>query len=229
MEALYTKLYNKYTDLKSRKASEFDPLSFDQEQKFKTYSSAADDLIGHLKSENESLCAQISDLRHQLASVRSAKDEEQEKYEKMLTEENRKNKELSEEIEELHRKELHSSSNNDMSGSPLSSGRDNSTMRKRRWNVEKKVEVGLGVGGQHEHTSPGRSENTLDKENLFSGVFVNASQAKCCRRRLEGSVNGSDNTTCLFQELVESLLDLKFSIATQTDENIQIIAVHESS
>ncbi|PWA51753.1 hypothetical protein CTI12_AA460220 [Artemisia annua] len=214
MEALYSKLYDKYTNLKSRKVSEFDHLSFDQEQKFKTYCSAADDLIGHLKSENESLCEQISDLRHQLASIISAKDEEQEKYEKMLTEENRKNKELSEEIEELHRKELHYSSNNDMSGSPLSSDRDNnSTMRKRRRNVEK--EVDLGVGGQHEHASPGRSENT--------------SQAKCCRRRLEGSVNGSDNTICLFQELVESLLDLKFSIATQTDENIQIIAVHESS
>lgn len=169
-------------------------------------------------------------MRHQLASIISAKDAEQEKYEKMLTEENRKNKELSEDIEELHRKELHYSSNNDMSGSPRSSGRDNnSTVRKRRRNVEKEVEVGLGVGGQHEHASPGRSENTLDKENLFSDVFVNSSQAKCCHRRLEGSVNGSDNTICLFQELVESLLDLKFSIATQSDQNIQIIAVHESS
>lgn len=89
-------------------------------------------------------------------------------------------KELSEEIEELHRKELHYSNNNDMSGSPLSSGRDNnSTMRKRRRNVEKEVEFGLGVGGQHEHASPGRSENTLDKENLFSGVFVNAGQVTC--------------------------------------------------
>ncbi|KAJ0561232.1 hypothetical protein HanHA300_Chr06g0220581 [Helianthus annuus] len=37
MEALYSKLYDKYTKLKVKKASEIEQLSLDQEEKFKTY------------------------------------------------------------------------------------------------------------------------------------------------------------------------------------------------
>ncbi|KAJ0464135.1 hypothetical protein HanHA300_Chr14g0523601 [Helianthus annuus] len=37
MEARYSKLYDKYTKLKVKKASETEQLSLDQEEKFKTY------------------------------------------------------------------------------------------------------------------------------------------------------------------------------------------------
>ncbi|KAJ0659895.1 hypothetical protein HanOQP8_Chr14g0531401 [Helianthus annuus] len=37
MEARYSKLYDKYTKLKVKKASEAEQLSLDQEEKFKTY------------------------------------------------------------------------------------------------------------------------------------------------------------------------------------------------
>ncbi|KVH87653.1 hypothetical protein Ccrd_025062 [Cynara cardunculus var. scolymus] len=206
MEALYSKLYDKYTKLKAKKASEIEQLNLDQEEKFKTYVSAADELIGYLTSEKD----------------RSAKDEEQEKYEKMLIEENQKNKQLSEEIERLHRKEFHSSTSNDMlainqvSGSSISSGRlNNSTKRKRSTDFmhEKEVEVAL--------------EHALDKENMTPDAIYSANQPKCCRRRL-GSSDASDTTICMFQELVESLVDLKFSTVHQTDD-ILLTAVHESS
>ncbi|GKC32942.1 hypothetical protein Tco_1040236 [Tanacetum coccineum] len=232
METLYSKLYNKYTILKSKKDSEFEQLNLDQEEKFKSYVSEADALINYLISEKDKLHEEIAIF----FICRDAKDKEQEKYEKILTEENQKNKELLEEIERLHKKGSHSSSSGDLlaiehvSGSPLSSGRTKtSTNRKRRRNGVKEVEVSPSVGGQHDHTLSGQSVNTLDEENIFSGPFSNANQPTCCRQRLDPSVNASDSRICMFQELVECLLDLKFSVPTQTDDNIIISAVHESS
>nr|GEX38366.1 putative titan9 [Tanacetum cinerariifolium] len=236
METLYSKLYNKYTILKSKKDSEFEQLNLDQEEKFKSYVSEADVLINFLISEKDKLHEEIGNLREEVASIRDAKDKEQEKYEKILTEENQKNKELLEEIERLHKKGSHSSSSGDLlaiehvSGSPLSSGRTKtSTNRKRHRNGEKEVEVSPSVGGQHDHTLPGQSVITFDEENIFSGPFSNANQPTCCRQRLDPSANASDSRICMFQELVECLLDLKFSVPTQTDDNIIISAVHESS
>ncbi|KAJ0703556.1 hypothetical protein HanPI659440_Chr14g0552411 [Helianthus annuus] len=211
MEARYSKLYDKYTKLKVKKASETEQLSLDQEEKFKTYVSAADELIGYLTNEKDTLHAQLGELRQEIASIRSAKDEEQQKYEKMLLEENEKNKQLSEEIERLQRKEL-DSSDIQSPRSPLSNS--NSTKRKRVTIHENEVEF-------------------VDKDNLISGVFHNdATQAKCCRSRLGGTgdaASDSSRNCCMFQELVECLVDLKFSVGTSSDDTIQITAVHESS
>ncbi|MFS7946166.1 hypothetical protein Hanom_Chr06g00532831 [Helianthus anomalus] len=213
MEALYSKLYDKYTKLKVKKASEIEQLSLDQEEKFKTYVSAADELIGYLTNEKDTLHAQLGELRQEIASIRSAKDEEQQKYEKMLLEENEKNKQLSEEIERLQRKEL-DSSDIQSPRSPLSNS--NSTKRKRITIHENENEV-----------------EVVDKDNLISGVFYNdATQAKCCRPRLGGTgdaASDSSSNCCMFQELVECLVDLKFSVGTSSDGTIQITAVHESS
>ncbi|CAH1435959.1 unnamed protein product [Lactuca virosa] len=189
MEALYSKLYDKYTRLKTHKASEIEHYNFDQEQKFKTYVSAADELIDHLQNEKDTLDAQVNELRNELASIRSAKDEEQKKYEHMLLKENLKIKELSEELERMNRREIHSNTNNEivpikqMSTSPLSSIKTNkSSMRKRlRSSID-----------EHENTSQEESQNDLVKENMFLGAIHDANQPKCCRRRLGNSVNGSD-------------------------------------
>ncbi|KAJ0567844.1 hypothetical protein HanPSC8_Chr06g0259771 [Helianthus annuus] len=208
MEALYSKLYDKYTKLKVKKASEIEQLSLDQEEKFKTYVSAADELIGYLTNEKDMLHAQLGELRQEIASIRSAKDEEQQQYEKMLLEANEKNKQLSEEIERLQRKELDSSDIRSPR-SPLSNS--NSTKRKRITIHENENEV-------------------VDKDNLISGVFYNdATQAKCCRPRLGGTGDAASSNCCMFQELVECLVDLKFSVGTSSDDTIQITAVHESS
>nr|XP_043612931.1 uncharacterized protein LOC122584917 isoform X2 [Erigeron canadensis] len=235
MEGLYGKLYDKYTKLKAQKDNEKDQINYDQEEKFTDYVSAVDDLIAHLTSEKDRLSAEISDLRQQVITIRSAKDEEQEKYERMLIEESQKNKELSEEIHRLQNRESISTTYDDTIGSPLSSGRTNSsTKRKRRRTSihDPEDEVALDVGGQHEqnnHTSPRKSENALEKENMFVVAFNNATQPKCCRQRLGDSASASDPTICMFQELVECLLNLKFSIGTQSGNNTQITAVHESS
>ncbi|XP_023729293.1 uncharacterized protein LOC111876970 [Lactuca sativa] len=225
MEALYSKLYEKYTRVKTHKASEIEHYNFDQEQKFKTYVSAADELIDHLQNEKDTLDAQVNELRNELASIRSAKDEEQKKYEHMLLKENLKIKELSEELERMNRREFHSNTNNEivpikqMSTSPLSSIKTNkSSMRKRlRSSID-----------EHENTSQEESQNDLVKENMFLGAIDDVNQPKCCRRRLGNSVNGSDPSMCMFQELVESLLDLKFSVSTQNDDTL-MTAVHDSS
>ncbi|KAL8205482.1 hypothetical protein R6Q57_009033 [Mikania cordata] len=209
MEALYSKLYDKYTKLKAKKASEIEQISLDQEEKFKTYVSAADELIGYLTSEKDRLYAQINELRQEIVSIRSAKDEEQQQYEIMLIEEKQKNKQLSEEMERLQRREPDSIPKQ-LSGSPFTA--NNSTKRKRLVMDEKEV---------------------VDEDIIFSGVFNNeATQPKCCRPRLGGTVNAasdSSNNCCMFQELVECLFDLKFSIEIPSDDNIQLAAFHESS
>lgn len=217
MEALYSKLYEKYTKLKANKASEIEEYNFDQELKFKTYVSTAEELIAYLKNEKDTLDAQNSELRQELNSIRSAKDEEQEKYEQMLLKENMKNKELSEEIERLNRREFNSNNNNEIvpiiqvSSSPISLENSNkSTMRKRRMVVS---EGDVAPGGDNQH------------ENEPQNDLV---QPKCCRRRLGNSVNATDTSMCMFQELVETLLDLKFSISTESDD-ILMTAVHDSS
>ncbi|KAJ0561231.1 hypothetical protein HanHA300_Chr06g0220571 [Helianthus annuus] len=129
----------------------------------------------------------------------------------MLLEENEKNKQLSEEIERLQRKEL-DSSDIQSPRSPLSN--TNPTKRKRITIHENENEV-----------------EVVDKDNLISGLFYNdATQAKCCRPRLGGTGDAaSSNCCCMFQELVECLVDLKFSVGTSSDDTIQITAVHESS
>ncbi|KAI7738351.1 hypothetical protein M8C21_008414 [Ambrosia artemisiifolia] len=218
METLYSKLYDKYTKLKVKKASEIEQLSLDQEQKFKTYVSAADELIGYLTSEKDMLHAQLGDLRQEIASIRSAKDEEQQKYEMMLLEEKEKNKQLSKEIEKLQRKDF-ASRDIQSPRSPLSTS--NSTKRKRLV--------------MHENENENENE-VVDKDNnnnFISGVFHDdATQPKCCRPRLGGTGNAASDSSsncCVFQELVECLVELKFSIETSSDDNIQITAVHESS
>ncbi|KAL4578669.1 hypothetical protein LXL04_014798 [Taraxacum kok-saghyz] len=240
MEALYSKLYDKYTRLKvfhspiflysATKTLDIEQYNFDQEQKFKIYVSAADELIGYLKNEKDILDAQVIELRHELAAIRqglfqgSAKEEEQAKYEHIISKENLKVKELSEEIQRLNRKESHPSPSNEIvpinqvSNSPISSSKSK-TKRKRH----------TSSINEQENSFSQEPQNTLEKENTFSSTPIdNANQPKCCRRRLSNSVNGSESSMCMFQELVECLLDLKFSVATQSGETL-MTAVHDSS
>ncbi|PON97678.1 titan [Trema orientale] len=72
MEALYSKLFDKYNKIKTKKLTELDELNKDQEVKFVNYVSAAEELIEHLKSENERLQSQLNDLRSEVASIRHA-------------------------------------------------------------------------------------------------------------------------------------------------------------
>ncbi|XP_076923941.1 uncharacterized protein LOC143586234 [Bidens hawaiensis] len=169
-------LYDKYTNLKSKNASEIDKLSLDQEQKFKSYVSAADELISYLTSEKDMLSAQIDDLRQEVVSIRSAKDEEQQKYENMLLEETQKNKQLSEEIERLHRKEV-DSGDTQSPRSPLSTS--NSAKRKRiviHENEHENAPLSTSNSAKRKRIAlhANKNENeVVDIDNIFSGVFNN--------------------------------------------------------
>ncbi|WCJ36845.1 titan9 [Euphorbia peplus] len=101
IEPLYAKLYNKYKLLKEKRFAELDDISKDQEVKFLNYVNAAEDVIKHVRHENEKLRAQVSELRSEVSLIRSTKDDECEQYKNLLVEERQKNKILLEEVERL--------------------------------------------------------------------------------------------------------------------------------
>ncbi|KAA3489797.1 argH [Gossypium australe] len=94
MEPLYAKLYDKYDKLKKRKLSEMDDINRDQEEKFVNYVRAAEELIQHLKSENDKLYSEVNELRSEVASKMSSMDKQCADYQKLLIEENQKCKKL---------------------------------------------------------------------------------------------------------------------------------------
>ncbi|KAK7259264.1 hypothetical protein RIF29_24866 [Crotalaria pallida] len=121
MEALYSKLYAKYSKLKTNKLSELDQLSKDQEVKFMNFLNASEEFIEHLKSENDQLHGQVNELRSEVGSIRVAKDKlvaenqrllmEVAEYQRCLMEERTKrfgcelsaDEALSEEVEKLRK------------------------------------------------------------------------------------------------------------------------------
>ncbi|CAL0314689.1 unnamed protein product [Lupinus luteus] len=103
MKALYLKLYDKYTELKTKKLSELDQLSKEQEVKFMNYLTASEELIDHLKSENDKLHEELNELRSEVGSIRIAKDKQVAEYQKLVMEESKKNEVLSEEVEKLRK------------------------------------------------------------------------------------------------------------------------------
>ncbi|XP_019456102.1 PREDICTED: uncharacterized protein LOC109356923 [Lupinus angustifolius] len=106
MEALYLKLHDRYTKLKTKKLSELDQLSKEQEVKFMNYLTASEELIEHLKSENDKLHEELNELRSEVGSIRIAKDKQVAEYQKLLMEESKKNEALSEEVEKLRKLQL---------------------------------------------------------------------------------------------------------------------------
>ncbi|KAM2925612.1 hypothetical protein FF1_043105 [Malus domestica] len=70
MEALYSKLYEKYTKIKMKKWSELDEIGREQEGKFKYYVSVAEEYIQHLRNQNERLRLEVDELRSEVASIR---------------------------------------------------------------------------------------------------------------------------------------------------------------
>ncbi|KAK9273673.1 hypothetical protein L1049_018483 [Liquidambar formosana] len=250
MEALYSKLYSKYTKLKTEKFSELELLNKDQEVKFINYVSAAEELIEHLKNENERLRAQVNDMRSEVASIRSTKDEQYVQYEKLLLDENQKNKELSKEIERLQnlqREGLCCSSKDDknengqlnMHGGAqvgsvdASNGSPKKTTKKRGRDAGAEAEEGIVTPcttGQVDHFMVRESAKNFSKDTMFGGALVNFQKPECCRRTIRGSGGGNDSglTSCLFQGLVECLVGMKLSIDDQT-EGICISALHQSS
>ncbi|XP_029127860.1 uncharacterized protein LOC109802535 isoform X1 [Cajanus cajan] len=101
MEVLYSKLYDKYTKLKTKKLSDLDHVNKEQELKFVNFLSVAEELIEDLRTEKEELLGQVNALITELASLRSAEDKQVADYQRLLMVESEKNETLSEEVEKL--------------------------------------------------------------------------------------------------------------------------------
>ncbi|XP_004293157.1 PREDICTED: uncharacterized protein LOC101314727 [Fragaria vesca subsp. vesca] len=251
MDALYSKLYHRFSQFKTEKFSELDEKNKVQEDKFLNFIQVAEEYRQHVESENERLHSQLNELRSELASLRSAKDEQFNEYQKLLMEENKKNKELSEELRKLQKmrqaetfsRMKDSNTDNDelcMSGGDEVSGEVGNSTRRRDTNKRKRrsgSETGdMDMPSRIHEDSVLRSESakdlhkeTMHREYLVISRKTNVNfQSQCCRNLEEsgGSVTGTSN--CLFQELTEHLWGLKFSILDQTEETC-IKAVHQSS
>ncbi|KAK7340133.1 hypothetical protein VNO77_20827 [Canavalia gladiata] len=232
MEVLYSKLYDKYTKLKTKKLSDLDNLNKEQETKFMKFLSAAEELIEHLKSENEELQGQVNDLRTELASLRVAKDKQVADYQMLLMEESKKNEALSEEVEKLLKLCQDGTNNNSkiMTEDDQFKANSNSSStrmtRKRPRQNPLENEAGFiscendedcsvereSIQNFHKKTASGKLLDSCAKANDQSGIGLQES----------GHCNG------LIQVLFEYALGMKLSADYQTGQTC-LSALHQSS
>ncbi|KAF8009242.1 hypothetical protein BT93_J0282 [Corymbia citriodora subsp. variegata] len=245
MEPLYAKLYDKYTKLKAKKFSALEEVNKEQELKFMNYITAAEELIQHLRDENDNLRAKIDEL---VAATGSNVNESSLENQKLLIEEIQKNKELSEEVARLRRlldrdptfiqdkggnddKQLHTPEG-EQSKSDVLHGSCQSSRRKRRrrsgTDISNAVRPLTDV--QEKSQLLGLEEESRG-DAVPRGAFQDAHQPGCCIRTDEKSGGGvSDGSTfeCMFQALIQYILGMKFSIGDQTGK-FCLVALHESS
>ncbi|CAN4083184.1 unnamed protein product [Withania somnifera] len=226
MEALYSKLYSKYTKLKKERDTGMENMNREQEEKFVNYVAAADEMIEYLKSETNRLCDQVNELRSEMASMRSAKDEEKIQYQKLLMEENLKNKELRDEIQRLQQLDqegtcFNASYDKGKSiqtitvGDSLPDALDGSTTTNRKRHRQSLLIVPDTLAVSPMEELPNRPEQPSTSSYRYN-------EPACCRRNVDISAS------CIFQDLVQWLVGMKFSTVTENEE-LCISALHESS
>lgn len=233
MEALYSKLYDKYTKLKAKKLSEFDQINKDQEVKFMKFMSAAEELIEHLKSENNQLHEQISGLRSEVASIRLAKDKEVADYQRLVMEESKKNEVLIEEIgkfQKLHQDgnsgNLKQNNNKMREGDELHSISNTSSVRKTRKRTRHDAleEIDRSIPcGKAEDNSVARDSAT---QNLCNETAIG--ELMCGSGASDQSGANLQERNWLVQALFEHVLGMKLSTDYQTGR-VCISAIHQSS
>ncbi|CAK7331142.1 unnamed protein product [Dovyalis caffra] len=236
-----------------KQLSEFDELNKDQEVKFLNYISVAEEMIQHLKDENDRLRKQANDLRSEVASIRhafptvlskSTKDEQCAEYQKLLMEENQKNKMLNEEVEKLQRQlqyglscyskdgnsvQLNMFATAQVTPEEISTDSTRSRVRKRSREVRERIEEDITHGC---NDIEGESAKRSSKGTVSCGDLPNDQQLESCERtayRSDGGIvadGGPANVQ--FQALLEYLVGMKLSAVNQTDE-VCISALHQSS
>ncbi|KAH0700340.1 hypothetical protein KY285_014591 [Solanum tuberosum] len=235
MEALYSKLYSKYAKLKKEKDTSMENLNREQEEKFVNYVAAADAVIDHLRSETDRLGEQVNELRSEMTSMRSAKDEEMIQYQKLLMEENLKNKELRDEIQRLQQLDQEGTcfnASNDKGksrqiitdGDSLPDALDDSTITNKKHRRQSLLIV------QDTHT-PSPMEELPNRPEQPSTSSYKYTEPACCRRNVDISGDSAADISpalCIFQDLVQWLVGMKFSAVTENEE-LCISALHESS
>ncbi|KAK7374160.1 hypothetical protein VNO80_07586 [Phaseolus coccineus] len=218
MEILYSKLYDKYTKLKSKKLSDLDNLNKEQEVKFVNYMSAAEELIEHLKSEKEELLEQVNELRTELASLRAAKNKEITDCQMLLVEEREKNEALSEEVGKLLK--LHQDRTSDLNNKKANSNSSSVRMTRKR-----------------------KRQNALEKEARFISFENEGNSVETCKetasdKLLERCTKANDQSgidllesghdSCLIHILFEYALGMKLSIIDQSGQ-MCLSVLHQSS
>lgn len=238
MEALYKKLYSKYSTLKTNKLSELEELNNEQEAKFLNFVSAAEELIDHLRTENDKLLGKINDLGNELASVRQTKDNQVADYQRLLMEESKKNEALLEEVEKLQ-KLLKEGTSGDLNNSSkvmnmndqFNNTPNNSSMRMTR----KRRRQEQDALDKEARSIPCEIDegNSVEREPTQSFLKENASNKllECSTKANDQSgvdLQESGHPNWLFQALFEYTLDMKLSIDNQTGR-LSLFAMHQSS
>ncbi|XP_012448107.1 uncharacterized protein LOC105771240 isoform X2 [Gossypium raimondii] len=235
MEPLYAKLYDKYDKLKKRKLSEMDDINRDQEEKFVNYVRAAEELIQHLKSENDKLYAEVNELKSEVASKMYAiLSFSFGLYDKALSLEVSR-------LQNLH----HEGQNKDGKLDIIP------TVSARIAQVSSEKVSGRSIGMMTSKCSRESAAETND--NIITSVSTNCNVAmtnalaedlsekalsredlthfqlpECCKGSPDASATVTARATCLFQALTECLLDMKISTNNQTG-GLCISALHQPS
>ncbi|KAF4392143.1 hypothetical protein F8388_017721 [Cannabis sativa] len=259
MEALYSKLYDKYNKIKTKKFTELDELNRDQEVKFVNYVSATEELVEHLKKENERLQSQVDELRSEVASVRHAilNSSGFPRMNNVLSIRNsgwkrarRVNKALSEEIVRLQKlqhentfgsKEYRNHRQLSTPGSTQITSRelyDSSNRRvtrsskRRRCSVNETGEAAPHASGQADAMQK-ESIKDLHTETLSFKAVENVQGAylpECCRRLTDKS-GGDVNVEDVSSCLFQALVEylVGMKFSVNQSEEISISAEHQSS
>ncbi|CAH9142922.1 unnamed protein product [Cuscuta epithymum] len=209
----------------------------EQEEKFKKHVAAARDKEKNLKSQIEKLSRQVHELRSELSSVRSTNNEQLIHYQNQLMEANLKNKDLSEEIARLRTVERLRQDNNpsrDDENGQANNHVDVSSRAMKRKRQSPSLSIEYPV---NDDTSIVARKGTLDvhmKESAKELLCKKMIEAPCCRRTKNDSVAlaneaaDAERVTCMFQELVECIVQMKLSPHKENEENF-ISFLHEHS
>ncbi|KAL6583633.1 hypothetical protein OROMI_002922 [Orobanche minor] len=238
MEALYAKLHERFLKLKKAKESKNEKRDHDQEVKLLEFAAAADEMLLYMTSENDELKRQVDELKSELITVRSSSGEKLIHYQKRLTVEEQKNKELCEEIARLQKLEHNQCSpciapgetgwNQEKSRDDTSpeemSGK---TVRNSKNKKRKSVLTIEGTASATTHLVDEGPDRTSD-QHVYGEK--NTQQPICCRNKIIGSGDdaGSLGADCMLQSLVECVVGMKMSVSIQNNE-LCIVARHQSS
>ncbi|KAK4758166.1 hypothetical protein SAY87_019467 [Trapa incisa] len=236
MEPLYAKLYEKYAKLKAKRFGELEQSQKDQEEKFTNYMAAAEELIEHLRDENDGLRTKLNEL---ISSTRQGPKIISESLGFFLY------KQLTDEVEKLRglqNKGVLSTVQNDggvrahpnnlvaaQNGSDMSNGPETrSRKRKRRMLFDINAGSDLSVPDNSiQEIVQEDSNNIFCKQNTIADDAQYSKQPSCCKRPIE-DLEDKSTCKCLFQVLIQHTLGLQFSVVSELAE-VCISALHESS
>ncbi|KAG1338522.1 hypothetical protein COCNU_04G008280 [Cocos nucifera] len=214
MERLNSEIYEKYKNLKKRKLLD-EEWGQKRDSDIRNFQSATEDLIEQLKNENDRLRAEIVCV----PCCRSSMQEQYAECEKLLLEESRKTKELSNEVGRLQNL---LAQKNDVNGIAL---------------LRSPNAAPMVLSREKSKTPTKKTPNSCTKEREEAAIIPYGGGRQdeqivpdCCRRNLSGSggAAGKGQNDCAFQTLIEFLVGMKFSIDSQ-NEGLSFSFVHQMS